>query len=206
MPRLQLGHSLWPCLGELVQTTAGKWITHPRRCPNGHDGDGVRQSMCRQPESLRASIAPERTRTLGFATARSCGDGGRHASPPTRRHWPLGRWRRRSRGVGRRVAELLGNACREARPKRWIAVPAGSAGHIRRAPSRQPHLPRRRQRQPTARRVPKGKRRIRDRRHNGSLNGTHVNRKPAESVALANGDEIQMGKFRLVFLTTPTTH
>ena len=32
------------------------------------------------------------------------------------------------------------------------------------------------------------------------------NRKPAESVALANGDEIQMGKFRLVFLTRPTTH
>ena len=40
----------------------------------------------------------------------------------------------------------------------------------------------------------------------GSLNGTSVNRKPVESVALANGDEIQMGKFRLVFLTRPTTH
>ena len=39
-----------------------------------------------------------------------------------------------------------------------------------------------------------------------SLNRTHVNRKPAESVALANGDEIQMGKFRLVFRTRPTTH
>ena len=40
----------------------------------------------------------------------------------------------------------------------------------------------------------------------GSLNGTYVNRKRAESVALANGDEVQMGKFRLVFLTRPTTH
>ena len=40
----------------------------------------------------------------------------------------------------------------------------------------------------------------------GSLNGTYVNRKPVESVALANGDENQMGKFRLVFLTRPTTH
>jgi hypothetical protein len=40
----------------------------------------------------------------------------------------------------------------------------------------------------------------------GSLNGTYVNRKPVESVALASGDEIQMGKFRLVFLTRPTTH
>ena len=37
----------------------------------------------------------------------------------------------------------------------------------------------------------------------GSLNGTYVNRKPVESVALANGDEIQMGKFRLVFLNRP---
>jgi pSer/pThr/pTyr-binding forkhead associated (FHA) protein len=40
----------------------------------------------------------------------------------------------------------------------------------------------------------------------GSLNGTYVNREPAESVALTNGDEIQMGKFRLVFLTGPATH
>jgi len=40
----------------------------------------------------------------------------------------------------------------------------------------------------------------------GSLNGTYVNRKPVESVALANGDEIQMGKFHLVFLTSSTTH
>ena len=39
-----------------------------------------------------------------------------------------------------------------------------------------------------------------------SLNGTYVNRKPVESVPLANGDEIQMGKFGLVFLTGPTTH
>ena len=50
------------------------------------------------------------------------------------------------------------------------------------------------------------------RRENGeclvtaSLNGTYVNRKPVESVALANGDEIQMGKFRLASLIGPTTH
>ena len=30
--------SLVVVLGELVQTTAGKWITHPpTRCPNGHE-------------------------------------------------------------------------------------------------------------------------------------------------------------------------
>jgi pSer/pThr/pTyr-binding forkhead associated (FHA) protein len=33
----------------------------------------------------------------------------------------------------------------------------------------------------------------------GSLNGTYVNREPVESASLADGDEIQIGKFRLVF-------
>ena len=39
----------------------------------------------------------------------------------------------------------------------------------------------------------------------GSLNGTYVNREPVDSAVLANGDEVQIGKFRLVFLTGPTT-
>ena len=39
----------------------------------------------------------------------------------------------------------------------------------------------------------------------GSLNGTYVNRNPVGSAVLANGDEIQIGKFRLVFLITPPT-
>ncbi len=34
----------------------------------------------------------------------------------------------------------------------------------------------------------------------GSLNGTYVNREAVESSVLANGDEVQIGKFRLVFL------
>ena len=34
----------------------------------------------------------------------------------------------------------------------------------------------------------------------GSLNGTYVNREPKNSAVLANGDEVQVGKFRLVFL------
>ena len=37
----------------------------------------------------------------------------------------------------------------------------------------------------------------------GSLNGTYINREPVQSAVLANGDEIQIGKFRLVFLTAP---
>jgi len=39
----------------------------------------------------------------------------------------------------------------------------------------------------------------------GSLNGTYVNRNLVQSAVLANGDEIQIGKFRLVFLIRPTT-
>jgi pSer/pThr/pTyr-binding forkhead associated (FHA) protein len=39
----------------------------------------------------------------------------------------------------------------------------------------------------------------------GSLNGTYVNHQPVDSAMLATGDEIQIGNFRLVFLTAPTT-
>nr|WP_077102876.1 FHA domain-containing protein [Mycobacterium terramassiliense] len=35
----------------------------------------------------------------------------------------------------------------------------------------------------------------------GSLNGTYVNRQPADAAVLANNDEVQIGKFRLAFLT-----
>ena len=38
-----------------------------------------------------------------------------------------------------------------------------------------------------------------------SLNGTYVNREPIDSAELTNGDEIQMGEFRVVFLTGPAT-
>jgi hypothetical protein len=36
----------------------------------------------------------------------------------------------------------------------------------------------------------------------GSLNGTYVNRERIDSAALAGGDEVQIGKFRLVYLTS----
>lgn len=38
----------------------------------------------------------------------------------------------------------------------------------------------------------------------GSLNGTYLNRERVESAVLANGDDVQIGKFRLVFLIAPT--
>jgi pSer/pThr/pTyr-binding forkhead associated (FHA) protein len=40
----------------------------------------------------------------------------------------------------------------------------------------------------------------------GSLNGIFVNREPVDSAVLANGDEVQIGKFRLMFLSGPTTN
>lgn len=39
----------------------------------------------------------------------------------------------------------------------------------------------------------------------GSLNGTYVNREPRNSEALSSGDEVQIGKFRLVFLAGTTS-
>jgi len=38
-----------------------------------------------------------------------------------------------------------------------------------------------------------------------SLNNTYVNHEPIDSAVLVDGDEIQIGKFRLVFLTRRTT-
>ena len=37
----------------------------------------------------------------------------------------------------------------------------------------------------------------------GSLNSTYVNREPVDSAALADGDEVQIGNFRLVFFAGP---
>lgn len=37
----------------------------------------------------------------------------------------------------------------------------------------------------------------------GSLNGTYVNRERIDSVLLSNGDEVQIGKYRLVFYASP---
>jgi pSer/pThr/pTyr-binding forkhead associated (FHA) protein len=34
----------------------------------------------------------------------------------------------------------------------------------------------------------------------GSLNGTYVNRRRGDRVALADGDEIQIGKYKLTFI------
>ncbi len=39
----------------------------------------------------------------------------------------------------------------------------------------------------------------------GSLNGTYVNREPIDTAILSGGDEVQIGKFRLVFLPSGST-
>jgi pSer/pThr/pTyr-binding forkhead associated (FHA) protein len=38
----------------------------------------------------------------------------------------------------------------------------------------------------------------------GSLNGTYLNRVPVDSAVLSHGDEVQIGKFRLMFVTSGT--
>jgi hypothetical protein len=38
----------------------------------------------------------------------------------------------------------------------------------------------------------------------GSLNGTYVNRNRVDAVSLVAGDEVQIGKYRLTFYTSPT--
>ena len=38
----------------------------------------------------------------------------------------------------------------------------------------------------------------------GSLNGTYLNRERVEAASLAGGDEVQIGKYRLVFLAGPS--
>jgi ribosomal protein L40E len=40
----------------------------------------------------------------------------------------------------------------------------------------------------------------------GSLNGTYVNRERIEETALTGGEEVQIGKFRLVFLLSPRAY
>jgi pSer/pThr/pTyr-binding forkhead associated (FHA) protein len=39
----------------------------------------------------------------------------------------------------------------------------------------------------------------------GSLNGTYLNRERIDEAPLANGDELQIGKFRLVFFSGGAT-
>jgi pSer/pThr/pTyr-binding forkhead associated (FHA) protein len=39
----------------------------------------------------------------------------------------------------------------------------------------------------------------------GSLNGTYVNRSRSDDAVLANQDEVQIGKYRLVFFAAPST-
>jgi len=38
----------------------------------------------------------------------------------------------------------------------------------------------------------------------GSLNGTYLNRERIDEAFLSNGDEVQVGKFKLIFFSAPT--
>ena len=102
----------------------------------------------------------------------------------------------------RRITERIGTACCQARPERRIAVRTGSADYVRR---RHPNS------DIFCDDITVSRRHSEFRSQNsqfqvvdvGSLNGTYVNRVPVQSAVLANVDEIQIGKFHLVFLTAP---
>ena len=99
-----------------------------------------------------------------------------------------------------RAADGFGTAGGEAGPQRRIPVPAGSARHSAgRHPGSDIFLDD----------VTVSRRHAEFRWENdefhvvdvGSLYGTYVNREAVDSAVLVDGDEVQIGKFRLVFLT-----
>ena len=75
----------------------------------------------------------------------------------------------------------------------------GRADHDR-PPPRLRRVPRRRHRLAQPRRGHPRERRLRDRRP-GSLNGTYVNRRRIERQTLLDSDELQVGKYKLTFIT-----
>ena len=86
-------------------------------------------------------------------------------------------------------------------PERRQPVPARHRRRQRRPPPRQRDLPRRRHRLAPARGVPPRRATSFTVSDVGSLNGTYVNRDRIDSVELNDGDEVQIGKYRLVFFS-----
>ena len=109
------------------------------------------------------------------------------------------------RGRRRRTARGQRHARRAAGPERRQPVPARHGRGHRRPPPRQRDLPRRRHRLAPARGVPPRGRRASRVTDVGSLNGTYVNRDRIDKVLLKDGDEVQIGKYRLVFFSGHAT-
>ena len=163
----------------------------------------VRCSMwTRTPRAVAsARSAARRSPRSGSVSRPRCPQGRR------RGHQRRGRGRRgggRPRGCGRVAARRVGAARREARAQRRQPVPAGPGRDDCGAAPRQRHLPRRRDRQSPACRVPpRGRRLLRARRRQPQrhLRQPRAGRRRHP----AGGDEVQIGKFRLVYLTGPRT-
>ena len=117
---------------------------------------------------------------------------------PTRRS----RSRRRSSTTSRRSktsdgGRLARRALRRRPCRRAFRPERGPNDHRPLAGLR--HLPRRRHRLSQARRARARRRLVHD-RGSGSLNGTFVNKRRIDSAPLTDGDEVQIGKYRLTFL------
>ncbi|CAM5646405.1 hypothetical protein SPURM210S_04566 [Streptomyces purpurascens] len=79
---------------------------------------------------------------------------------------------------------------------RFLSGPRSDHG---RASSAERHLPGRRDGLPAARGVPSWSGRLVHGGRRGQPNRTYVNRERIDQVAVSNGDEVQIGKYRLVF-------
>ena len=106
----------------------------------------------------------------------------------------------------RRPAGRHRRAGRHAGPQRRVAVRPDRDRHHGRPPPRQRHLPRRRHRVPPPRRDRAPAPTAYVVRDVGSLNGTYLNRERIEEAPLANGDELQIGKFKLCSCSARRSH
>ena len=165
-------------------------------CPHcGHDTPDAAARFCaacgrvctRARESTEA--AAETTSMLNLGGGRADADAAR----------PNGRGRARS-GSHRAVERRDGAARGSPRPSDRCTFLARRRRHDSWPPSRQRHLSRRHHGVAASRGVQprRSEFRLRDM---GSLNGTYVNRSRIDDAILVNGDEVQIGKYRMLYLS-----
>ena len=149
----------------------------------------LRRRARRRPPAPRRRVADERDRD--DQRSGRPGRDGRHVRPA--------RSTRSTRPRSTRCRPGTRPARRAARPERRQPVPARRRRHHGRPAPGQRHLPRRRDRLAPARGVPPRPATASRCADVGSLNGTYVNRDRIDDASLTGGDEVQIGKYRLVF-------
>ena len=139
--------------------------------------------------SCGAALAPNSDTTISFIPEESTGEVGEEELGVE---------------VGE-IAEGTGVLVVKRGPNSGSKFVLDAPAHARRSPSRQRDLSRRHHRFSSPRRVRRERTTATRVRDVGSLNGTYVNRERIDEVALKSGDEVQIGKFKLVFLSAQTS-